>query len=65
MLQDALKNLDVPPAVTPNNMASLIDPTNIPKAHIVFKQDELPSHQIQHQYDPLMIVVIINYSAIR
>ena len=31
----------------------------------MFTQDELPTSEIQHQYDPLMIVVIINEHAIR
>lgn len=42
MLQDALKNLDVPPTMTPNNMTSLIDPMKVSKAQIVFPQDEFP-----------------------
>lgn len=65
MLQDALKTLNVPSAVTSNNMASLINSITTPKAQIMFTQDELPSSKIQQQYDPLMIMVIINDSAIR
>lgn len=64
MLQYALKTLDVPPTVTPNNMASLIDSMTTPKAQITFSQDELPSHEVQHQYGPLMIIVLINGNAV-
>lgn len=46
-------------------MASLIDFITSPKAQIVFTQDELPTSEIQHKYDPLMIEVIINDSVIR
>lgn len=65
MLQDALKTLNVPSAVTSNNMASLINSITTPKAQIVFTQDEFPSNEIQQQYDPLMIMVIIIDSVIR
>lgn len=65
MLQDSSKTLNVPSAMTSNNMASLIHSIIAPKAQIVFRQDELPSSEVQQQYDPLMIVDIINDSAIR
>lgn len=35
------------------------------KAQIVFIQDELPSHEVQCHYHPLMIVILINNNAIR
>ncbi|GLJ36815.1 hypothetical protein SUGI_0742680 [Cryptomeria japonica] len=65
MLQDALKDLNVPPPNTSSNIASLVNSMMNPKAQIVFTQDEFPTSEIQHQYDPLMIVVIINDTAIR
>lgn len=65
MIQYDLKNLDVPLAVTPNNMASLIDSMKASKAQIVFSHDELSSKEIQNQYDLLMIVFLINSNAIR
>ncbi|GLJ44938.1 hypothetical protein SUGI_0946000 [Cryptomeria japonica] len=65
MLQDALKDLNVPPPNTSSNIVSLVNSVMNPKAQIVFTQDELPTSEIQHQYDPLMIVVIINDTAIR
>lgn len=64
MLQYVLKNLDVPFAVIPNNMASLIDPLKESKAQIVFTQDVLPLHKIQHQHDPLVIFILINDNVI-
>ncbi|GLJ49633.1 hypothetical protein SUGI_1053010 [Cryptomeria japonica] len=65
MLQDALKDLNVPPLNTSSNIASLVNSVMNPKAQIVFTQDELPTSEIQHQYDPLMIVVIMKDTAIR
>ncbi|GLJ37815.1 hypothetical protein SUGI_0768980 [Cryptomeria japonica] len=65
MLQDALKDLNVPPPNISSNIASLVNYVMNPKAQIVFTQDELPTSEIQHQYDPLMIVVIMKDTAIR
>lgn len=47
-LQDSLKNIDVPPAVTLNNMTSFIDYMKAPKAQILFSQDELLSKKTQN-----------------
>lgn len=65
MLQDALKTLNIPFTMTSNNMTSLINSIIAPKAQIICTQDELSSSEVQQQYDPLMIVIIINDSAIR
>ncbi|GLJ11025.1 hypothetical protein SUGI_0140700 [Cryptomeria japonica] len=65
MLQDALKDLNVPPPNTSSNIASLVNSVMNPKAQIVFAQDELPISEIHHQYDRLMIVVIMKDTTIR
>lgn len=65
MLQDALNTLHFLSIVTPNSVTSLIDSMNTPKAQTELTQDDLPSHEVQDQYNPLIIIVLINGNSIR
>jgi len=65
MLQEAIQKVNVPPSIRPNNVASLFSCMHATMTYILFQQHELPPIEVQNQYEPLMIFVIINRMSMR